>query len=135
MSLEQRIARLEAPWGDPTRTAAHTYAMLRACYMVLSRLDDDPMLTYTDLRAMAQAEARSGCPPDYPAALQAVWEEHHDLERRMPRLEAQPLGPERPQTPPVIVYEMDEKIPALMTEATVCTCGTVHVVLPIKGSQ
>ena len=58
-----------------------------------------------------------------------------NLERRIARLEAQPHGPKRTHTPPVIVYETDEEIPALMTEATVCTCCTVHVLLPMKGSR
>jgi hypothetical protein len=49
--------------------------MLRASYMVLSRLEGDPMPSETDLWAMAQAEALSGRPPDYTAALQAAWED------------------------------------------------------------
>jgi hypothetical protein len=77
-SLEARIKRLEAQHGDPVRTAARTYAMLRACYTVLSRLGGDPMPSDADLWAMAQAEGRSGHPPNYTAALQAVWEDHHD---------------------------------------------------------
>jgi hypothetical protein len=48
-SLEACIKRLEAPHRDPACTAALTYAMLRACYLVLSRLDSDPMPTAADL--------------------------------------------------------------------------------------
>ena len=58
-----------------------------------------------------------------------------NLERLMARLEAQPHGPERTQTPPVIFYETDEEIPTLMTEATGYRCCTVHVVLTMKGSR
>ena len=76
-SLKARIARLEAPHGDPHRLTAR-YTMLRACYMVLSRLEGDPMPSETDLWAMAQAEAASLRAPDFTAALQAVWEERHD---------------------------------------------------------
>jgi hypothetical protein len=57
-----------------------------------------------------------------------------NLERRIAQLEAQQTGGGPTHTPPVTFYETDEEIPALMTEATVCTCGTVHVVLPMKGS-
>jgi hypothetical protein len=78
MSLKRRMAHLEAPHGNLARTAARTYAMLWACYAVLSRLDGDPMPTDTELRAMAQAEALSGRPPDYTAALQAAWEDQDD---------------------------------------------------------
>ena len=77
-SLEARIKRLEAPHSDPARTAARTYAMLRACYTVLGRLDGDPVPSDADLWAMAQAEALSGRPPDYTATLQAAWEDHHE---------------------------------------------------------
>jgi hypothetical protein len=77
-SLERRIARLEAPRVDLARTAARTYAMLWACYAVLSRLDGDPMPIDAELRAMAQVEALSGSPPDYMAALQAAWEDQDD---------------------------------------------------------
>jgi hypothetical protein len=58
-----------------------------------------------------------------------------DLERRMARPEVQPHGHERIHTRPMIFYETDDSIPAPMTEATVCTCCTVHVVLPLKGSR
>jgi hypothetical protein len=60
------------------------------------------------------------------------------LERRIARLEAQQNGPgpaHTAHTPPVIFYETDEAIPALMTEATVCPCCTVRLVLPMKGSR
>jgi hypothetical protein len=76
--LEARIKRLEAAHRDPARTAARTYVTLRACYTVLSRLDGDPMPSDADLWAMAQAEARSGRPPDYTIALQAAWDQHHE---------------------------------------------------------
>jgi hypothetical protein len=77
-SLDARIARLEAPRGDPACGTARIYAMLRACSLVLSRLDGDPMPTAAALWAMAQAEACSGRPPDYTAALQAAWDQHHE---------------------------------------------------------
>jgi hypothetical protein len=57
------------------------------------------------------------------------------LERRIARLEVQQNGTGPTHTPPVIVYETDEEIPALLPAATVCTCCTVHVVLPMKGSR
>jgi hypothetical protein len=53
--------------------------MLRASYMVLSRLEGDPMPSETELWAMAQAEAASGQTPDFTAALQAVWTRHENL--------------------------------------------------------
>jgi hypothetical protein len=73
-ALEARIARLEAPHGDLTRTAARTYPMLLAYYQVLCRLDGTPMLSDAELWAMAQAEAATGRPADFTAALQAAWE-------------------------------------------------------------
>ena len=77
-SLEARLARLEARRGAPARLAELSYAILRACYTVLSQLDGDPMPTDAELRAMAQVEALSGLPLDYMAALQAVWEETYE---------------------------------------------------------
>ena len=72
-SLESRVSRLEAPRGDVHRMAAHNYAILKACYAVLSRVGDEPMPTDAELMATAQAEAASERPPDYTAALEAVW--------------------------------------------------------------
>jgi hypothetical protein len=57
-SLQARIKPLEAPHDDLAHTAARTYAMLRACYTVLSRLDGDPIPSDADLWTMAQVEAR-----------------------------------------------------------------------------
>jgi hypothetical protein len=78
MSLERRLRKLKAPHGNLARTTARSYRLLKACYEVLSRIDGEPMPPDADLWAMAQAEARSGRPWDYTAALQAAWEEHHE---------------------------------------------------------
>jgi hypothetical protein len=78
MSLKRRMAHLEAPHGNLARMTARTYHLLRACYVVLSRLDDELMPSEVELWAMAQAEALSGRPPDYTAALQAAWEDQDD---------------------------------------------------------
>jgi hypothetical protein len=53
-SLETRIARLEAPHGNLARMTARTYHLLRACYMVLSRLDSVEMPTNAELWAAAR---------------------------------------------------------------------------------
>ena len=74
-SLETRIARLEAPHSNLARTTARTYYLLRDCYEILSRLDDELMPLEGELRAMAQAEATSRRAPDFTSALQAVWED------------------------------------------------------------
>jgi hypothetical protein len=73
-SIDARLACLEAPRGDLHHRAAHSYAMLNACYAILCHLDDEPMPTDAELMAMAQAEAASGHALDYTRALELVWE-------------------------------------------------------------
>ena len=73
MSLERRIARLEAPHGDLARLTARSYTMLRACSAVLSRLDGVEMPNDAELWAMARQKAISRRAPDFTSALQGVW--------------------------------------------------------------
>jgi hypothetical protein len=74
-ALGSRIARLEARRGDPARPASRSYHMLKACYEILSQLDDEPMPDAQELWAWAMAEARSGRADDFTAALEAIWAE------------------------------------------------------------
>jgi hypothetical protein len=77
-SRDARIARLEASRGDPA-AASRIYRTLKACYEILSRLDDEPMPDAQELWAWAMAEARSGRADDFTAALEAIWAEERQL--------------------------------------------------------
>ena len=66
-SIEARLARLEAPQGNP----ASNFAMLKALHQVLTSINDTPMPTDAELWEIARTEGR----PDFTAALVAVWED------------------------------------------------------------
>jgi hypothetical protein len=57
------------------------------------------------------------------------------LNARLKRLEQRGNRHGLKHTPPVICYEADEEIPALIAQAIVGACCTVHVVSPMEGSR
>jgi hypothetical protein len=57
------------------------------------------------------------------------------LDTRLKRLESQQHGHERSHTPVVLIYRCGDDVAALIQQATVCPCCSVHVVLPAKGSR
>jgi hypothetical protein len=74
-NIEARLTRLERPPGDRAQATQRSFHFLRRCHEILSAIDGEPMPSDADLWAWAEAEARSGQPPNFTAILEAVWRE------------------------------------------------------------